>query len=102
MAKETELRMTARNKDAVLEQPVVLRGDLSKPVTLKISKSYAVALSGKVVDATGQPVRDARVRIWHKPWTPPMVLRTPNPVVFAASTEIHTDAAGTFRSPRAT
>ena len=29
-----------------------------------------------------------------------MVLRTPNPVVFAASTEIRTDAAGTFRSPR--
>ena len=44
VAKEAELRLTARNKDAVLEQPVVLRkGDLSKPVTLKTScKSYAV------------------------------------------------------------
>ena len=70
-AKESELRLTTRNEEAVLKQPVMLRGDLSKPVTLKISKSYAVALAGKVVDATGQPVGGVRVKIRQKPWKSP-------------------------------
>lgn len=99
-AKDTEARLRARSGDAVTDKPLVVDGDLSKPVTLRISKSYALALAGRVTDTSGKPIAEAKVTIWHRPWMPPPNYGTPRPIRFDGAADIRTDAAGKFQTPR--
>jgi RNA polymerase sigma factor (sigma-70 family) len=97
---KVELRLRAKHKDAVTEKATVLRGEVKQPLTLHVSKNHLLALTGRVVDASGKPIVGAKVEVWLRPWKPPPNLGTPQVVSFDGQPEIRTDEQGKFQTPR--
>ncbi len=84
--------------EARTERPQQSAAGVATPVTLVISGANTVALLGRVVDATDQPIAGAMVQIRSRPLQE-NGFPDAEPVRFAES-EIRTDVDGRFRTPR--
>jgi RNA polymerase sigma factor (sigma-70 family) len=94
---DAEVRLTARRGGALTPTATQARPDVSRPVTLRITKDAALALSGRVRDTAGRPVAGAQVEVWRRPWAPPPNEGKPGRV--ALEGPIRTDDAGKFQTP---
>jgi hypothetical protein len=72
--------------------------EVLQPLTLRLSSSQAVRVSGHVMDDSGRPVTGAELEIWQKPWHPPPFLGGEQRKV-ALAKGLLTDDAGRFTSP---
>jgi protocatechuate 3,4-dioxygenase beta subunit len=63
VARRADLRLTATCRGATIARPMTVRADSAQPITLSLSTAHAVAAGGRVVDACGQPLAGAIVRI---------------------------------------
>ncbi len=85
--------------EARTEQPRNASPAVGESVTLRISGTNTVALSGRVVDSTGAPIAGASVQIRARPpgrdgWAKVELVR------FGDASTINADADGRFRTPR--
>jgi hypothetical protein len=95
------LALRARSGDAFTAGPVELRGEtLGKPVTLKVSRANARALSVRALDEEGKPVSGAAVAAEHQPRAPAPFRGTPGPVDLPEKAARATDTAGRLETPR--
>lgn len=69
-------------------------------VVFTIREENLVALSGRVVDTSGQPVSGRAIEIWGWLAVPDDAVSTPERVTFAAGVELRTDAEGRYQTPR--
>ena len=70
---------------------------LDKPLRLQLSAQ--LALNGRVVDESGQPVAGATLEVWHRPWTASPVASPAKKLDLGKHPAPRTDAKGRFSVP---
>jgi hypothetical protein len=101
LAADTATQLWAGKDEAITGGPVIAQPG-GEPVTLTIRRNESVALEGRVVDAAGEPLAGAWVRIWsqHNRATARPGFQNLGSLVFDGSDRLVTDAQGRFHTPQ--
>ncbi len=94
-----DLRLSADAEGRGTASPLSARAGTDKPAELVVSRANSVALAGRVVDAAGEPVEGAEVRIRSQTRTSEGQVWRVDPVGFGDRDFLRTDAEGRFRTP---
>lgn len=97
---EQELLLEARTQNGFGRTRVPARSFDGKAVTLRVRSADLIALSGRVVTASGKPAVDVPVELWVMQHLPEGHISTFERVEFDGNLEIRTDAEGRFVTPR--
>jgi hypothetical protein len=89
------IRLRVQAKDATRIVTIAKPG--KDPVRIAMASQEAFRLQGRVVDATGHPVADAALELWHRDWRPPPAEGEPKKLTLKET--IRTDSTGTFSTP---
>lgn len=98
VSEQATVSLWARHDDLTTVQPV-LAGPQGAPATLIVGNEPGVSFDGRVVDAAGQPIAGAIVRVCAQRVAAAVVNNDLGPALFGASDRLITDAAGRFRTP---
>ncbi|HEX7378448.1 MAG TPA: carboxypeptidase-like regulatory domain-containing protein, partial [Pirellulales bacterium] len=95
---QATVSLWARLGELTSVQPV-LAGPQGAAATLIVGNEPGVSLDGRVVDAAGQPIAGAIVRVCTQRVAAAVINNDLGPVLFGASDRLITDLEGRFRTP---
>lgn len=93
------LRFWAARGEMATETLVSPAADKDAPVDLELSPNGMVSLSGRVVDAAGQPIRGAEVQVWTQCRTDYGSVLFKMPLAASLHGDIVSDSAGQYHTP---
>jgi len=96
---DSMLGLTVTTANRATKEMFLVQPGNKKPVRLQALRDAAVTLTGRIVDADGQPVPDARVEVRKATRIPSGQIYGAGVVTMQGQRELTTDKDGTYRTP---